>query len=260
MTGPVYVSESDMRANQIMTRSVITVTAGTPIVEAARIMVRDHVGGLPVVDASGRLIGIVSDGDFIRRAEIGTERKRGRWLGLLLGRGRLAADFVHSHGRTVGEIMTPHPVTIGEDTMLSEIARIMEQKRVKRLPVMNGERLVGMVTQTDFVQAFADLAMAVPAPTPDDDMLRGKILDQLEQATCKPSRFNVVVRDGVAHLSGAIKSEKERLTAVIAAQSVAGVKDVRDQMWVYPPPEDELGGGDFVSLQEEPSTDDDQPL
>lgn len=249
-----------MRANQIMTRSVITVTAGTPIVEAARIMVRHHIGGLPVVDASGRLVGIVSDGDFIRRAEIGTERERGRWLGLLLGRGRVAADFVHSHGRTVGEIMTPHPVTIGEDAVLSEIVRTMERKSVKRLPVVNGERLVGMVTQTDFVQAFADIAAAVPAPTPSDDVLRGEILDQLEQAACKASRFNVVVRDGVAHLSGAVRSDKERLTALVAAQSVAGVKEVRDQMWVYPPAEDELGGGDFVSLQEEPSTDDDQPL
>jgi CBS domain-containing protein len=260
MTAPVKTSKSDMRANQIMTRPVITVTPETPIIEAAKIMVQHHIGGLPVIDASSRLVGIVSDGDFIRRAEIGTERKRGRWLGLLVGRGRVAADFVHSHGRTVGEIMTPHPVTIREDAPLSEIVRTMERKSVKRLPVVNGERLVGMVTYTDFVQTFADLAAVVPAPTPSDDMIRSRILDHLEQAACKPSRFNVLVRNGVVHLSGAARDEKERLTAMVAAKSVAGVKDVHDQMWVYPPPEDDLGGGDIVSLQEEPPTEDDQPL
>ena len=254
------MGNSDMRANQIMTRSVITVTPETPIVEAAKIMVRDHIGGLPVVDASGKLVGIVSDGDFIRRAEIGTERKRGRWLGLLIGRGRVAADFVHSHGRTVGEIMTPHPVTIRESATLAEIVRTMERKGVKRLPVVNDEGLLGMVTYTDFVQTFADLAAVVPSPTPSDDALRGKILDSLAQAACRTCRFNVIVHDGVAYVSGTVKDDKERLTAIVAAKSVPGVKHVHDQIWTYPPPEDDLGGGDFVSLQEEPSTDDDQPL
>jgi CBS domain-containing protein len=249
-----------MRAHQIMNRSVITVTPGTPIADAARIMLRNHIGGLPVVDAAGNLVGIISDGDFLRRADIGTERKRGRWLGLLLGRGRVGADFVHSHGCTVGNIMSRTPVTVTEDAALAEIAEIMESRNVKRLPVVSGDRLVGIVTHTDFVQTVADLAAAVPDPSTDDDALRSAILDALDRAACKPCRFNVMVHDGIARLSGAVRDDKERTTAVAVAGAVAGIKEVRDRLWVYPPPEEEFGGGDFVSLQTQPPTEDDQPL
>jgi len=249
-----------MRAHQIMSRSVITVTPETSVVAAAKLMLQHHISGLPVVNQAGDLVGIVSDGDFLRRAEIGTERKRGRWLGLLVGHDRVAADFVHSHGRTVGEIMTTHPVTVSEDTILADIVRTMEKKNVKRLPVVDGDRLVGMVTYTDFVQTIADFAAEIPSPTQCDDILRNEIFRAMKEAACKPSRYNVVVRNGIANLSGAVRDDKERLTAVVAAKSVAGVKDVRDDMWIYPPPEEEFGGGDLASLEAEPSTDDDQPL
>ncbi len=112
-----------MRAQQIMTQHVITIGADAPIAVAVDTMLRHHVGGLPVVDAGGDLIGIVSEGDFIRRAEIGTQRKRGRWLSFLVGADRIAADFVRSHGRKVGEIMTPDPLTMSEDTPLDRIVR-----------------------------------------------------------------------------------------------------------------------------------------
>ena len=108
-----------MRAHQIMTRPVITVTPETMIVEAANLMLQRHVSGLPVVDAAGKLVGIVSEGDFIRRSEIGTQRKRGRWLKFILGPGKTASDFVHEHGRTVDEVMTKQPLTITEDTALA---------------------------------------------------------------------------------------------------------------------------------------------
>jgi CBS-domain-containing membrane protein len=98
-----------MRAHQIMTRQVITIAVDAPIVDAANIMLDKHISGLPVVDEAGKLVGIVSQGDFIRRAEIGTQRKRGRWLKFLVGPGRAASDFVRERGRKVGEIMTPDP-------------------------------------------------------------------------------------------------------------------------------------------------------
>ena len=113
-----------MRAHQIMTQHVISIGADASIVEAAKMMLRYHISGLPVVDASGHLVGIVSEGDFIRRAEIGTEPKRGRWLQFLIGTSRIAADFVHAHGRKVGEIMTPNPLTVAEDTPLDQIVQL----------------------------------------------------------------------------------------------------------------------------------------
>src|SRR5204862_4051642 len=127
-----------MRAHQIMTRPVITVAPDTAMIEAANTMLQRHVSGLPVVDAAGKLVGIISEGDFVRRSEIGTQRKRGRWLKLILGPGKAATDFVHEHGRKVAEIMTAEPLTITEDTALEEIVQLMENNNVKRLPVMRG--------------------------------------------------------------------------------------------------------------------------
>jgi CBS domain-containing protein len=158
-----------MRAHQIMTRKVITVGTAASIVDAANIMLEKHVSGLPVVDETGTLVGIVSQGDFIRRAEIGTQRKRGRWLKFLLGAGRVASDFVHERGRKVGEIMTIDPSTVTEDATLEDVVQLMEHKNVKRLPVMRGDRLVGIVTRSNLLQAVAELAREVPDPTADDD-------------------------------------------------------------------------------------------
>ena len=245
-----------------MTTTVITVGPQTSIVEAAKIMLRHHVSGLPVVDA-GKLVGIISESDFIRRAEVGTQRKRGRWLSFLVGSERVASEFVHQHGRKVGEIMTPDPVTVTEDTSLELIVRVMECNNVKRLPVVRGDRLVGIVSRSDFLHAVADLARDVADPTTDNDHIRGEIIAAIEQTGARPCRLNVIVRDGVVRLSGQISNEATRLAAIVAAENVAGVKKVDDHLYraeAYPPPEEDLGGGDFVSLQEQPSTTDDEPL
>jgi CBS domain-containing protein len=123
-----------MRAHQIMTHSVAAVAPDATILEAANIMLRQHVSGLPVVDAAGQLVGIVSEGDFIRRSEIGTQRKRGRWLKFLLGAGTAATDYVHEYGRKISDVMTSEPLTVTEDATLEEIVTLMETNGIKRLP------------------------------------------------------------------------------------------------------------------------------
>src|ERR1700731_3879214 len=163
-----------MRAHQIMTRPIITVAPETPIVEAANTMLQRHISGLPVVDKAGQLVGIISEGDFIRRSEIGTQRRRGRFLKFILGPGQAATDFVHEHGRKVAEIMTPQPLTITEDTALEEIVELMEKNNVKRLPVMRGDKIVGIVSRANLLQAVASLARQVPDPTADDDHIRNR--------------------------------------------------------------------------------------
>jgi CBS domain-containing protein len=249
-----------MRADQIMTPQVITIGADASIVEAIDKMLRYHVSGLPVVDTDGNLIGIISEGDFIRRTEIGTERKAGRWLDCLAGAERIAAGFVREHARKVGQIMTPDQVTITEDTPLAQIVRIMQSHSVKRLPVVRGDRLVGIVTRADFLPALAELARHVAAPSADDDRIRSRVIATIEQAAWRPRRLNVMARDGTVSLGGVVKSEKARQAAIVAAENVPGVRKVQDHLYVYPPPEEDLGGGDFVSLQEQPSTQDDEPL
>jgi CBS domain-containing protein len=252
-----------MRARQVMTQHVITAGADTSIVEAANTMLRHHISALPVVDAEGRLIGIVSEGDFIRRAETGTAAKRGRWLAFLVGTSQIAADFVHAHGRKVGEIMTPDPVTVTEDTPLDQIVQIMESKGVKRLPVMRADRLVGIVTRSDFLAAVADLARNIPNRSADDDQIRSAVSAEIEQAAWRPCKLRVGVRDGVVSLSGLIANENARQAAVVAAENVPGVTQVIDHLCEArpaPPAEEDLGGGDLVSLEEQPSTTDDEPL
>jgi CBS domain-containing protein len=222
-----------MRAHQIMTRQVVTVGPEASIVEAANIMLGHHVSGLPVVSEDGKLVGVISEGDFLRRAEIGTERKRGRWLRMLLGPGKSAADFVHEHGRKVGEIMTVHPHVIDEDASLDKIVRVMEKHHVKRLPVMRGDQLVGIVTRKNLLRAVADLAREVPDPTAADDKIRERIIAAIEANDWRPFGLSVLVRDGVVHLNGVITEERSRQAAVVAAENVCGVKEVHDHLcWV----------------------------
>ncbi|NPU12313.1 MULTISPECIES: CBS domain-containing protein [Bradyrhizobium] len=222
-----------MRAHQIMTRPVITVTPDTSIVDAANIMLQRHVSGLPVVDTGGKLVGVVSEGDFIRRTEIGTGRKRGRWLRFILGPGKSAADFVHEHGRKVSEVMTKSPLTITEDAALAEIVELMEKNHVKRLPVVKGDQVVGIVSRANLLQAVATLGRQVPDPTADDDHIRNRVIDALDKNDWCPFGLSVIVKDGIVHLSGVITEERSRQAAIVATENVAGVKKVHDHLcWV----------------------------
>ncbi len=224
-----------MRAHQIMTRPVVTVTPETTIVEAANTMLQRHISGLPVLDAAGKLVGIVSEGDFIRRSELGTQRRRGRFLAFILGPGQAATDFVHEHGRKVAEVMTPEPFTITEDTRLEEIVALMEKNHVRRLPVMRGDRIVGIVSRANLLQAVASLGREIADPTADDDHIRNRIIDALHRNEWCPQGLNIVVRDGIVHLGGIITDDRSRQASVVAAENVSGVNKVHDHLcWVDP--------------------------
>ena len=220
-----------MRAQQIMTRAVVTVTPDSTILEAADIMLKHHVSGLPVVDAAGKLVGIVSEGDFIRRSEIGTQRKRSRWLKFLMGTD--ATQYVREHGRKVSEVMTRDPLTIAEEATLEEIVNAMEANGIKRMPVMRDGKLVGIVSRANLLHAVASLAREVPDPTADDDHIRSRIIQALEKHDWSPFGLNVIVRDGIVHLSGVITDEESRHAAIVATENVSGVKKVHDHLsWV----------------------------
>lgn len=220
-----------MRAHQIMTRSVVTVRPDATILEAANTMLQHHVSGLPVVDAAGKLVGIVSEGDFIRRGEIGTQKKRSRWLSFLMGTD--ATQYVREHGRKVSEVMTHDPLTIAEDATLEEIVNAMEANGIKRMPVMRDGKLVGIVSRANLLHAVASLAREIPDPTADDDHIRSRIIQALEKHDWSPFGLSVIVRDGIVHLSGVITDEGSRQAAIVATENVAGVKKVHDHLsWV----------------------------
>ena len=248
-----------MRADQMMSRQVITIGVDAAIIDAIKTMLKQGVSGLPVVDQAGKLVGILSKSDFLRRAEIGTERKRGRLLTFLAGPDKVAFDFKREHGRKVGEIMTPNPVTITEDTPVEEIARIMESRRVRRLPVLNGDKIVGIVTDSDFLPAIARLVLNAQS-FEDDEKIRSTIITAITSTPWTPWGLNVSVRDGTVTLKGFSISENARQAAVVAAENVPGVKRVENRissMADYPAAQE---AGDLVSLQEQPSTTDDMPL
>ncbi len=219
-----------MRAHQIMTKDVMTVTPHTSIEDAARIMLRTHVSGLPVLDDAGKLVGIVSESDFLRRSEIGTGRKRPAWLQFLIGPGRAATDFVRERGRKVEDVMTENPITVGEETTLEELVRLMEKNGIKRLPVMSGNTLKGIVTRSNLLQAVASMAHEIPDPTADDDHIRDRITRAVNATDWRPISFEVTVRNGVVHLHGIITTDKARQATVVAAQNTAGVKAVHDHL------------------------------
>lgn len=223
-----------MRAHQIMAKPVITVSPDATILEAVNVMLKHHVSGLPVVDAAGKLVGIVSEGDFLRRNEIGTQRRRGRWLRSIFGPST-ARDFVCENGRKISEVMTPEPFTVAEGRPLGDVVDLMEAKNVKRLPVMRGDRLVGIVTRSNILQAVASLARHVPDPTADDDHIRDRVIRAIEKQDWAPFGLSVIVRDGIVHLSGILLDVGGREAAIVAAENVEGVVKVHDHLrWMDP--------------------------
>src|SRR5262249_4668081 len=159
---------------------------------------QNDVSGLPVVDQGARLVGIVTEGDFLRRSELHTQRRRSRWLQFLVGPGRSAEEYVRANGRKVEEIMTREVHTIGENTPLDEVVRLMERYRIKRLPVVRGPHLVGMVSRANLMHALASIAREAKAPALNDTAIREQLLNTLNQQPWAPlSLINVLVRDGV---------------------------------------------------------------
>jgi CBS domain-containing protein len=219
-----------MRAHQIMTKDVITVTPHTTIEEAAKIMLRTHISGLPVLNDAGRLVGVVSESDFLRRSEIGTGRKRPSWLQFVLGAGKVASEFVRERGRKVEDVMTSDPITVDEETPLEDLVRLMEKNDIKRLPVMSGRTLKGIVTRSNLLQAVASMAREIPDPTADDDHIRDRILRAVNQTDWRPIGFEVTVRNGVVHLHGIITTDQARQATIVAAENTAGVKEVHDHL------------------------------
>lgn len=225
-----------MNAKDIMTRDVVSVGPDASIIEAVRTMLQHKISGLPVIDASGRLHGIITEGDFLRRAETGTERKRPRWLEFLLGPGRLATEYVQTSSRKVSDVMTPDVYTVPEDAPLEQVVHMMERHRIKRVPIVRGEQVVGIVTRANLMRALANLALAEQPARPDDAAIRERLLAELNKQRWAPvGLIDVVVKDGVVKLSGALTDERERQAVRVAAENIAGVKKVEDHLiWIEP--------------------------
>lgn len=208
-----------------------------PLARAAELMLRHRISGLPVLDASNRLVGILTEGDLLRRSELGTERRRPRWLELLVSPGKLSEEYVQSHGRRVADVMTSDPITIGQDTSIEEIVLRMNDHGIKRLPVLKDGTVVGIVSRADILRA---LSTALKRKSADehaaDAAIRDKVLSELERQTWAPiALLNVSVNHGIVDLWGNLQDERERTAIRVAVENVPGVREVKDHLVLIEP-------------------------
>jgi CBS domain-containing protein len=239
-----------MQAQDIMTKPVISIGPDDTVARAIRVMLQNHISGLPVVDSAGQLVGVVTEGDFLRRVETGTQRKRPRWLEFLTGSGQLASEYVRTHARRVSDVMTPDPVAAAEDTPLEDVVWLMEKRRIKRVPIVNDGKVVGIVSRANLLHALASLAGEAAPAKVEDRVIRDWLLAELDQQSWAPTgALDVMVRDGVVDLWGTITDERTRQALIVAAENVPGVKRVNDHLaWIdtttgmiFQPPEETSG-------------------
>ncbi|MGI9381041.1 MAG: CBS domain-containing protein [Methyloligellaceae bacterium] len=219
-----------MLAKDIMTKHVVSARLDSTIVELVDLMLKHHISALPIENTDGDLVGLVSEGDLIRRSEIGAREYSSWWLAAIGGKLRLAEDFIKTHGMRAEEIMTKNVVSVSEDTPVWQIAEVLEKNSIKRTPVLRDGSVVGIVSRANLLQALAKKrSESTKEPSEDDKKIRAHILDTLDkQAWSDTSRLNVIVSNGVVHYWGQVKSDTERRALKAAAEILPEVKEVRD--------------------------------
>lgn len=224
-----------MNAGDVMTVGAAAVAPGDSIAEAARIMLEHRISGMPVVDADGALVGIVTERDLLRRVEIGTEHKRPRWLEMWVSSGELAEEYVRARGRKVEDVMTRKVISVDAETPLSQVVALMEHGGPKRLPVLRDGKVAGIVSRANLVRALAR-RLDDKRPSPGDDLaIRRHILGEINAQGWNPRvSVDIGVQDGVVELFGAVTDERIRHAVEVAARNAPGVSEVKNELRVIP--------------------------
>ena len=220
-----------MKVSDVMTKRIISVSPGTSVFVAIRLMLKHHISGLPVIDNHGKLAGILTEGDLLRRGEIETERRRSVWLDALFGPADGAAGYVHSHGLAVNEVMTREPITVTENTRLDEVVRLMENRKVKRLPVLRDGKAIGIVSRANLMRALLSIHRTAPQPSDDDAAIREHVLAEAgRHAWSSGAAIDVVVHSGMVDLWGTVGDVAQREALKVLAENVPGVVKVEDHL------------------------------
>jgi CBS domain-containing protein len=216
-----------------MVSPVITVGPSASVREAAELLLKYRISAVPVVDDQNRVVGIVSEGDLLHRAEAGTEQRRSWWLLTFMASETLAQDYVKSHARRVEDVMTREVITVRPDAPVHEIATLLERNRIKRVPVVENDELVGIVSRANLIQAVASTRKGLEMPVADST-IRDNLLAHLKrQPWAHTSLVNIIVKDGVVDLWGCTDSDAERQALRVAAEATHGVCAVNDNLVLY---------------------------
>jgi CBS-domain-containing membrane protein len=227
-----------MNAADIMIADVITVDVHACVRDVAKILVANRISAVPVIDGQGKLVGIVSEGDLMRRSEIHTERIRSWWLGALSENLALTDEFVRSHSRAVSDVMTRAVVTAKPNDSLGHIAALLEKNHIKRVPIVSAGKIVGIVSRANLVQALASLTEGRMETTAmSDAKLRGQAFARMQEAPRTGRALpNVIVHDGTVQLWGTVSSEADKKMLRLAVEAIPDVRRVIDNLLV------EIGG------------------
>ena len=220
-----------MKARDVMVSPVFTAKPNASVKEVAQILLKNQISAVPVVDDAGKLVGIVSEGDLMRRADLGTERHRSWWLAALFAEEEtLAAEYVKAHGKKVADVMSKRLITAAPDTELNHIASLLEKHSIKRVPIVENGALVGIVSRANLIQALAGDRNASDVKVPDAQ-LRDMIMTHLKtQPWAHTSLLNVTVNDGIVDIWGITRSEAEKKALRVAAETTPGVRAVNDNV------------------------------
>ena len=224
-----------MKAEDVMVSTVITVGVNASIGEVAAILLNNHISAAPVVDEKGELVGIVSEGDLMRRPEIGTTKRHSWWLELISNKWASATEYIKSHSRKVADVMTRDLITAKPDTPLGDIAGLLERNQIKRVPIVEGGKLVGIVSRANILQALSSATRKLPSlMTADDSELRRKVVSQMASESWRPTMLTVTVQDRTVDLWGVVHSVEQKKAAQLAAETTPGVRAVVNNIFVQP--------------------------
>jgi CBS domain-containing protein len=221
-----------MKAREIMTCHAISIGPDLPVQAVAKTLFENGISAMPVVGHDGKLLGIVSEGDLLHRVETGTLRRRSWWLEFLMSGRTMANEFVKSHGLKARDVMTSSVITAGPDTPLSELATLMERHGIKRIPIVEKNQIIGIVSRANMIQAIASGASEVRDDT--DEALRVRIVSDLDRKPWGHGLVNVIVTDGKVDLWGVVDSEEEKNAVRVVAERATQGGRVNDNLRVYP--------------------------
>jgi CBS domain-containing protein len=225
-----------VKAADVMVKEIISVRPDASVQEAARVLLANRISAVLVLDEKGEALGILSKGDLLRRAELGTERLSTWRVADLTASARqiLAEEFVKSHSLKVADVMTRSVITADPDMSLGEIARLFEKNHIKRVPVVDDDKVIGIISRADILQALVSIYDEdAVSSAPEDDTLRERLVARLNvQPWMRRGSVNVVVRGGVVDLYGIVDSAAERNAVRVAAEITPGVRSVNDHLAV----------------------------